>query len=97
MPPPTPETITAAVAALRDDAAAWLTAAIDLSLVRLPPLTVAELSAVAGHCSVFMDGATALLASGSLACAATANALQTAAAGYERDEAAAVHRLRQTW
>ncbi|MET7401759.1 hypothetical protein ABZS66_50590 [Dactylosporangium sp. NPDC005572] len=97
MPPPTPETITAAVAALRDDAAAWLAAATDLSLARLPPLTVAELSAVAGHFSAFVDQTAALLTSGSSACTATADALRTAAAAYERDEAAAVHRLRQTW
>ncbi|GGM37894.1 hypothetical protein ACFFX1_15930 [Dactylosporangium sucinum] len=97
MPPPTPETITAAVAALRDDAAAWLAAAADLSGCRLPSLTPAELSGAAGHFAACMNGTTELLASGASACAATAIALQTAAAAYERDEAAAVHRLRQTW
>ncbi|MGI5241372.1 hypothetical protein [Dactylosporangium sp. CA-139066] len=104
-PPPSTETIAAGLAALRDDATAWLSAAADLArAAAAPPPLDADEFGLAGEWS----GLTAVhadlrrqvadrLAEGARTGTATAAALNEAADGYERDEQAAVHGLLGIW
>ncbi|HTJ34266.1 MAG TPA: hypothetical protein VL738_13640 [Dactylosporangium sp.] len=104
-PPPTPETIAAGIAALRDDATAWLVAAADLAEAAdaPPPLDGGEFGLVGDATGLarvhagLRRAAADRLAEGARAGTATAAALNHAADGYERDERAAVHRLRGIW
>jgi hypothetical protein len=107
-PPPTDKMIAAGIAALRDDAAAWLTAAAALAdaaaALAGPPLLDPEAFGLAG----LRTGLAALyddlhrqtvdrLSQAPSTFTATAVALRFAADGYERDERDAVHRLRGIW
>jgi hypothetical protein len=104
-PPPSNETIAAGIAALRDDAAAWLVAAAALAgASAAPPVLDAGEFGLIGEQAGLAAVHTALrgqvadrLAEGSRTGTATAAALHRAADGYERDERDAVHRLRGIW
>ncbi|MFG2040209.1 hypothetical protein [Dactylosporangium sp. NPDC048998] len=105
MAPPTPQRIAAGIAALRDDAAAWLTAAAAMSTAATaaPPLdggqfsALGDLTGLAGVHAELRHTVATLLAEAARTGAATAAALYEAADGYERDERAAVHLLRGIW
>jgi hypothetical protein len=103
MPPPTEQTIAAALDALRDDAAAWLATAAALSAAAAPALDGGQFGApgdaaalTTAHAAL-RDTVAGLLAEGARAGAATAAALFAAADAYDREERAAVHRLHGIW
>src|SRR3954468_24877920 len=104
-PPPAPQTIAAAFAALLADATSWLTAAAALADAGA---TAGTLTLDAGRLSAAASGLTGvyaevqrhtatLLAEAARTGTATAAALGTAADAYESDERAAVHDLRGQW
>lgn len=107
MAPPAQETITAGIAALRDDAAAWLGCAAALAAAAgataATTLDGAQWSAMGdvtgltGTYDELRRHVATLLGEGARAGTATAAALGEAAEGYERDERDAVHRLRGIW
>jgi hypothetical protein len=107
MAPPTQETITAAIAALRDDGGTWLRAAAELQAAAGAAdglaLSPGAFSAVGDLCGLpaaydaLRQHVAGLLREGARRDTLTAAALEQAAAGYERDEHDAVHRLRQAW
>jgi len=106
MAPPT-ETIVAAVQTLRDDAHTWRASGAELDSAAR---AAAPLGLDAFHFSYLGDqvGLTGtyqrlhdkmgrLLREAAVNCANVAGALETAAAGYERDERDAVHQLAGVW
>jgi hypothetical protein len=107
MAPPTQETITAAIAALRADAADWLSSAADLAgagdaaagltLRRGELSAMAEATGLTGVYAALQEHVAARLGEAARAGSDTAAALGQAAEGYERDEHDAVHRLRGIW
>jgi hypothetical protein len=107
MAPPTQETITAAIAALRDDGATWRLASADLETAARAAAgltldggafsAVGDLTGLTAAYGALRRHVARLLLEGARQDAATAAALDAAAAGYERDENDAVHRLRQAW
>lgn len=107
MPPPTDEEIRVAIAALRSDAAQWRAWAGALArastVVEELDLSVSDmcaLSALVGLPEAYAairHRAQALAEQGAVRFTEVAHALAAAAAGYERDEANAVHRLRGRW
>jgi hypothetical protein len=107
VPPPSAETVAAAIEALRADALVWHEAATSLRVsggaTASLALTGAQLSYAAertGLTAVYDElqhKLTHLCAEAAANFDAVGGALEQAAAGYEHDERAAVHRLLGAW
>lgn len=105
--PPTDEEIRVAIAALRSDADQWREWAALLArastVVDQLALSVNDMCALSGMVGLpetygaLRHRAQTLSAQGMLRFTEVADALSAAADGYERDERAAVHRLRGVW
>ncbi|MDQ7907967.1 hypothetical protein RB614_25920 [Phytohabitans sp. ZYX-F-186] len=105
--PPTDEEIRVAIAALRSDADEWRewvrALARASTVVDELDLSVNDMCALSGVVGLpetygaLRQRAQTLAGQGVLRFAEVADALATAADGYERDERAAVHRLRGVW
>jgi hypothetical protein len=105
--PPTDEEIRVAIEALRSDAREWLawsdalaqvaSVVPDLSLTAHEMCAMSELVDLPGLYAAVQRRVADLAVRGAESFAAVSGALTAAADGYERDERAAVHRLRGVW
>jgi len=106
-PPPSHDTVVAALQALRGDASAWHSDAVQMrtgsraaAALALDPAVFSGLGEVTGYPVVYhrlVAKVVALFDGGAANFDAVGTALTTAADGYDQDERNAVHLMRGVW